>query len=888
MADYYYAKLVYNAAGGSGAPTNTVGMSQTPGASMTLRVASAVPSRQYYTFKGWAFSSGQSSGMSGGTALSVNASTTAGSSNARVYNLYAAWQPETAVLSYNANGGSGAPNAQTVNKNEWFALRTGVPTRSGYEFVGWNTSSTATAATYQPGGQARIVSNMTLYAVWKVSNSTISTISSSVPIDGSTQGSVSISSINNSYTHQLTLSIGESSQVISLAAGVTSATFTIPSSWLSEVPNSTTGTALASLKTFNGSTQVGGTDVKTFSITVPANIVPVITVATDYVNSNATVDGWDILLQNYSQIKLTATASGGTGATVATYAFTGDGLSQNSVSNEATSSVLTSSGSRSWTVTVTDSRGRTASTIVTDTVHEYFSPSIASLTAFRSDSAGNRDDAAGTYMKAIGVFSYASADGNNTLSVDKIEYQAEDSATWTVGVNNVVSGSPYVFGAGGIVETKLFHVRMSLTDALGNSAQYVVDVSPIVGYAFGLKNDRVHFGGPCKEKGFVCDFPAKLVNGHVVGSHSASGNYAKVLTFGTNVQTSANLLPPMVDGTYEGNGVTAVVSNGIATFSGTTTASGNAIIIPLSKAVVIPENSYFHLFNSVANGSASPSFELSTSAGTTNIAPSMNPANRIFPVPTNRFGVTIDRVRFWLSSGVTLSGTFNPMLAMASTAIPFEPYADASDLNINAPITLEYVKTGDSAPTRLTITFNRDYTLASFVKDASADAYLVNSATATWDLYIGKSNTSDKVEIIDFHNPWSNTDLTVEWEDSSVSTLPTGATQATGACKTGTMTLGNGATALGEIRVKQSGRVVNVSGYAQGTFSSGTTGYLLGTISGVDMPSDYIRAVGGCGSQNYYAYESAYLILDPSTGNFTARCSANSSYVTFNLTYIAD
>ena len=67
-----------------------------------------------------------------------------------------------------------------------------------------------------------------------------------------------------------------------------------------------------------------------------------------------------------------------------------------------------------------------------------------------------------------------------------------------------------------------------------------------------------------------------------------------------------------------------------------------------------------------------------------------------------------------------------------------------------------------------------------------------------------------------------------------------------------------------------------------------TTGYLLGTISGVDMPSDYIRAVGGCGSQNYYAYESAYLILDPSTGNFTARCSANSSYVTFNFTYIAD
>lgn len=640
MADYYYAKLVYNAAGGSGAPTNTVGMSQTPGASMTLRVASAVPSRQYYTFKGWAFSSGQSSGMSGGTALSVNASTTAGSSNARVYNLYAAWQPETAVLSYNANGGSGAPSSQTVNKNTWFNLRNGVPTRSGYEFVGWNTSSTATAATYQPGDSARIVGNMTLYAVWKVSNSTISTISSSVPIDGSTQGSVSISSINNSYTHQLTLSIGESSQVISLAAGVTSATFTIPSSWLSEVPNSTTGTALASLKTFNGSTQVGGTDVKSFSITVPANIVPVITVATDYVNSNATVDGWDILLQNFSQIKLTATASGGTGATVATFTFAGDGLSQTSASNEATSSVLTSSGSRSWTVTVTDSRGRTASTIVTDTVHEYFSPSIASMTAFRSDSTGNRDDAAGNYINATGVFTYASADGNNTLSVDAIEYRAEDEQSWTVGEASAVSGNSYTFGGGLIKETKMFHVRLSLTDALGNSAQYVVDVAPIVGYGFGLKNDRVHFGGPCKEKGFVCDFPTKLVNGSVVASHSASGNYAKVCNF----------------------------------------------------------------------------------------------SHRAIPAPQSYTG------------------------------------------NPDNALTLEWLRSSDSTPTKTTIRFNSTFGLDSFITD-NGFCYM-SYANDIWSFFVEKTSVDDIINIIDFHNPWSNSDMTVEWEDSSVSTLPTGAIQA--------------------------------------------------------------------------------------------------------------
>ena len=764
----YYAKLVYNANGGTGAPASQSAFSDEPSSSVYVTL-SAGATRQYYRFNGWAPSSSASSGRTPGGKYYMTTSDTMYAANARVYTLYATWVHETATLSYNANGGSGAPSAQTVNKNEWFTLRTGVPTRSGYEFVGWNTSSTATAATYQPGGQARIVSNMTLYAVWKVSNSTISTISSSVPIDGSTQGSVSISSINNSYTHQLTLSIGESSQVISLAAGVTSATFTIPSSWLSEVPNSTTGTALASLKTFNGSTQVGGTDVKTFSITVPANIVPVITVATDYVNNNTTVDGWDILLQNFSQIKLTATASGGTGATVATFTFAGDGLSQTSASNEATSSVLTSSGSRSWTVTVTDSRGRTASTIVTDTVREYFSPSIASLTAFRSDSNGNRDDAAGTYLKATGVFSFASADGNNTLSVDAIEYMAEDGTSWMVGQSPAVSGNSYTFGGGLITETKLFHVRLSLTDALGNSAQYVVDVAPIVGYGFGLKNDRVHFGGPCKEPGFVCDFPTKLVNGHVVGSHSASGNYAKILTFSTDVQVGKNLL----------NDINPDVKNAYLTGAYKLGASANdrVVIIPIN-----PNTDYTFTRNRVAiEGASSDDTNvllfseypvIGTTVGTsTGVNTTSNPAVRTFNSGNNVYAAikiaNVTKTQYQ----ETLSAS---QLELGTSSTSHEAYVNPSNINVNAPITLEYVKTGDISPTKLTITFNRDYTLASFVKDASADAYLVNSATAHWDLYIGKSSASDSIEILDFHNPWSNTDMTIDWEDSSVSTLPTG------------------------------------------------------------------------------------------------------------------
>lgn len=766
---FYYAQVRYNANGGSGAPAAQSRSTKIAGGGVIITLSSGVPSRQYYTFKGWAYSSSATSGMSGGTQVSFNASTTPSAANAAIYTLYAAWQPETAVLSYNANGGSGAPASQTVNKNTWFTLRTGVPTRSGYEFVGWNTSSTATAATYQPGDSARIVGNMTLYAVWKVSNSTISTITSSVPMDGSTTGTVTISTINASYSHTLTIALGSSSQTINIAAGTTTETFTIPSAWVSEVPNATSATATATLKTYNGATQIGGSVTKTFTVTVPASVVPSLTVAQTIVNSNATVAGWGILLQNYSQIKLTATATAGTGATVASYTFSGDGMSYSGSSNEQTSAVLTSSGSRTWTVKVTDSRGRTATVTSSATVHEYASPVISSLTAFRADSGGNHDDAAGTYIKATGVFEYSSCDSHNSLSVDKIEYQAEDAGSWTLGQNNAASGTDYTFGGGSITETKTFHVKLTLTDALGNSADFTVDISPIVGYAFGLKNDRVHFGGPCKEPGFVCDFPAKLLLGHVVGSHSAAGNYAKVLTLSTDVQVGKNLL----------NDIDPDVKNAYLTGAYKLGASANdrVVIIPIN-----PHTDYTFTWNRVAIEGASGDDTnvllfseypvIGTTVGTsTGVNMGYSPAVRTFNSGSNIYAAikiaNINKTQYQ----DTLSAS---QLELGQSSTSHEAYVNPSNINVNAPITIEYARSGDTSPTRLTIGFNRDYTLASFTSSNSVDAYLHNSSTAHWDLYIGKNNSSDSVEILDFHNPWSNTDMTIDWDDTAVSTLPTG------------------------------------------------------------------------------------------------------------------
>ena len=128
------------------------------------------PSKTGYTFKGY-YTSTNGSGTnyvnSSGTFIN-NAYKTIGNKT-----LYASWQANTYTITYNANGGSGAPASQSYtydpNNDTVFYLSSTIPSRSGYTFLGWNISSTATSATYSAGQRwgTNNANNYTLYAVWK-------------------------------------------------------------------------------------------------------------------------------------------------------------------------------------------------------------------------------------------------------------------------------------------------------------------------------------------------------------------------------------------------------------------------------------------------------------------------------------------------------------------------------------------------------------------------------------------------------------------------------------------------------------------------------------------------------------------------------------------------
>ena len=71
------------------------------------------------------------------------------------------------MVSYDANGGEGAPAVQVKEKGKALKLSTVIPTRRHFTFLGWATTRTAKSAQYKAGASYTKDADVTLYAVWK-------------------------------------------------------------------------------------------------------------------------------------------------------------------------------------------------------------------------------------------------------------------------------------------------------------------------------------------------------------------------------------------------------------------------------------------------------------------------------------------------------------------------------------------------------------------------------------------------------------------------------------------------------------------------------------------------------------------------------------------------
>lgn len=243
---------------------------------------------------------------------------------------------------------------------------------------------------------------------------------------------------NASYKYTLTLKNGSTTYLtisgLTWPEGTADRSITLTATQRTTLLNcmasikSFTGTFAVS--TYNGSTQIGSTSSKTATVqTTAANSAPTISAFT-YADTNSTTTGItgnnQYLVQNHSTLTVTpGTATAKNGASISNYTAACNGVSvSNSTGAALTVGKVAASGNVTVTLTVTDSRGYTASVSKTITVIAYANPRISSITLRRTN-----EIEAEMQLKFNGSISAVSVDGVQKNSVQYVQYRYKKTSS---------------------------------------------------------------------------------------------------------------------------------------------------------------------------------------------------------------------------------------------------------------------------------------------------------------------------------------------------------------------------------------------------------------------------------------------------------------------------
>lgn len=261
--------------------------------------------------------------------------------------------------------------------------------------------------------------------------------------------------VNNAYRHTLRYSFGSASGTI--ATGIASSvSWTLPVSLANQIPSATTGSGTIYCDTYSGSTLLGTKSVS-ITLTVPGSVVP--SAGTLSATLAEDTSGTGLYVKGMGKAKLTLSgASGAYGSSITSYTITGGGWS--ATNGALTTGTLASAGNITFTATVTDSRGRKASTTRAISVIDYTKPRVAVCDVYRCDADGNRKKA-GTYF-AVEINASYSAITGNTLSITARYKKQSESSYGTAA--NVTNNGKTVIGGGNIGASTTYDVLVTVAD----------------------------------------------------------------------------------------------------------------------------------------------------------------------------------------------------------------------------------------------------------------------------------------------------------------------------------------------------------------------------------------------------------------------------------------
>lgn len=266
------------------------------------------------------------------------------------------------------------------------------------------------------------------------------------------------------FTHQVSWSLGDKAQSVSLASGVLSSNITIPKEWTSVVTTSATATISVVLSTIKNGVTIG-TRKYELKFLIPAidEYKPDFTISISRDNGGIS-DKLDYYIKGISSVNVEPEAlSFSYGATLSAITIT---VGDVSIRRLPAVFKLTSAGDLLVTVAVRDSRGML--TVKTETIHvlDYTNPSVEITSLVRCDENGNANPL-GEYGSLAYRIGYSPIDGNNHPVVN-LRYRKSTDESY-VHIDQV-SSSPFIFGDGGLSVGSSYVVCISVEDDICTEA----------------------------------------------------------------------------------------------------------------------------------------------------------------------------------------------------------------------------------------------------------------------------------------------------------------------------------------------------------------------------------------------------------------------------------
>lgn len=378
---------------------------------------------------------------------------------------------------------------------------------------------------------------------------------------------------STSYRYKITFSIGSTNlYTTSVISPATTSLYTYEGYYLNytianHITNSKTGTVTATLKTYSDSActkQVGSSQSKSFTVTIPDNSTtkPTVnlTVAVDN-SGNSTVSDWGLYVAGYSKAKLTITGNPKYNASISNFTISGGTYSGVKAGTKTSASttlaytggVIKSSGTKSFSVYATDSRG-ISSDVVSGfaTVYPYSKPSITSFSV-------KRDENVPTTARISAGWSYSTVNSKNKVQAS-LYRKLSTNSSWGNPIASVSLGTTTSkdWENKSISDSASYDYRLVVTDSLGNLAESISSISTAaVLLDFKANGKGLGIGKMAEEDALEVALPAEF-NNSVVFNELVEFN-GSVLINPISLSDGTNLQSIMTKGLYVGGDIRKMV-----------------------------------------------------------------------------------------------------------------------------------------------------------------------------------------------------------------------------------------------------------------------------------------------------------------------------------------